>query len=409
MIDNTDQILKFVSVHRPSVSLNTSTYYKQRLEWIKTCPLERESNHCRELASGLNQTTHELVTTIQSLLDNTHIRYGYCILGLILLTYPFFHFDISSLSPFSVIFLILYLTSFTSYSLIIHPGVYPASIACMALLPSLIHSPLNTSFIILSILASLIHPSSSLISLSTWILLMAPLFDSSSILSPFQVLMQAIHLFNPSLTLPAIIACFCCVFQPSSLPSLMLLFVDTQYSYSLLCLMITSYFVQKLPLTSLTESIAVLSIALHFTYCTTPTFSFSSLHWSAAFVLTHSTRMTIQAGSMIFSVFYPFLILMRFLPKQYSRFILMLQVWVTSISTLYNTASPVIWSVFTPLLLFMIVLWSTSLLLLFVSYVDLITISLRKEYMNESREVHIEGELTVIFLLMIVRWRKESI
>ena len=180
-------------------------------------------------------------------------------------------------------------------------------------------------------------------------------------------------------------------------------------SYSLLCLMITSYFVQKLPLTSLTESIAVLSIALHFTYCTTPTFSFSSLHWSAAFVLTHSTRMTIQAGSMIFSVFYPFLILMRFLPKQYSRFILMLQVWVTSISTLYNTASPVIWSVFTPLLLFMIVLWSTSLLLLCVSYVDLITISLWKEYMNESREVHIEGGLIVIFLLMIVRWRKGSI
>ena len=364
-IDNTEQVIRFFFIHRPSLTLNTTHYSKLTRRWNKECSLG-ESNHCVELAKDLENSSVTLINTIQSNLDNTAIHYGYCLLALILLTLPFVHFAFSIQSPFSLLVLVLYLISFTSYSLIIQPGFHPFIIACIAFLPSIRHSPKNTSLIILSLLISLIHPSPSLTTVSTWILLLAPLFQSSSFLSPLQVIMQVIYYFNPSLTLPAIIACFCCLFQPSSLPSLMLLFIHSQYSYSLLCLMITAVFIRKHSIHSLSDSVGVLSIALHYTYSTTSSFLFSSLHWSAAFVLTHSTHVVIQAGSMILSVFYPFCLLMPLIPKQYRTLILMLQVWVASISTLYNTASPVIWSVFTPLLLFMIVLWSLSLLFCFV-------------------------------------------
>ena len=364
-IDNTEQVIHFLSIHRPSLALNTSFYSKLTKRWKEECSVE-ESKDCYDLAKDLEHESMNLIKTIQSNLDNTTIHYGYCLFALIFLTLQFAHYTFSIQSPFSFLVLILYLISFTSYSLIIQPRLHPLIIAVISLLPSIRDTPKNTSLLILSLVLSLIRPSPSLTTLSTWILLLAPLFHSFSILSPLQVIMQTIFYFNPSLTLPAIIACFCCLFQPSSLPSLMLLFIHNQYSYSLLCLMITAVFIRRLSIHSLSDSVGVLSIALHYTYLTTPSFLFSSLHWSAAFVLTHSTHVLIQAGSMILSVFYPFCLLMPLTPKQDRTLILMLQVWVASISTLYNTASPVIWSVFTPLLLFMIVLWSLSLLFSFL-------------------------------------------
>ena len=110
--------------------------------------------------------------------------------------------------------------------------------------------------------------------------------------------------------------------------------------------------------TTLHKTIGTLSLALHFTYLVTPSFSFSSLRWASAFILTHSTRVIPQCYSMVLSVFFAYYLLPQVLPLPWAREVLRLQVLVVIVSTLYNTASPVIWSVFTPLLLFVLVMES---------------------------------------------------
>lgn len=112
------------------------------------------------------------------------------------------------------------------------------------------------------------------------------------------------------------------------------------------------------PTTTLSQTIGTLSLTLHFTYLVTPSFSFSSLRWASAFILTHSTHVLLQCYSMVLSVFFAYYLLPQVLPLQWTREVLRLQVLVVIVSTLYNTASPVIWSVFTPLLLFVLVMQS---------------------------------------------------
>lgn len=110
--------------------------------------------------------------------------------------------------------------------------------------------------------------------------------------------------------------------------------------------------------TTLPTTIGVLSLTLHFTYLVTPSFSFSSLRWASAFILTHSTHILPQCYSMVLSVFYAYYLLPQVISLPWAEEVLRLQGLVVVVSTLYNTASPVIWSVFTPLLLFVLVMQS---------------------------------------------------
>ena len=181
-IDNTEQVIHFLSIHRPSLALNTSFYSKLTKRWKEECSVE-ESKDCYDLAKDLEHESMNLIKTIQSNLDNTTIHYGYCLFALIFLTLPFAHYTFSIQSPFSFLVLIL-------YSLIIQPRLHPLIIAVISLLPSIRDTPKNTSLLILSLVLSLIRPSPSLTTLSTWILLLAPLFHSFSILSPLQVIMH---------------------------------------------------------------------------------------------------------------------------------------------------------------------------------------------------------------------------
>ena len=112
------------------------------------------------------------------------------------------------------------------------------------------------------------------------------------------------------------------------------------------------------PSSSLRETIGILSLTLHFTYLVTPSFSFSSLRWASAFILTHSTHILPQVYSMVLSVFYAYYLLPQVISPLWTQEVLRLQVLVVIVSTLYNTASPVIWSVFTPFLLFVLVMQS---------------------------------------------------
>ena len=112
------------------------------------------------------------------------------------------------------------------------------------------------------------------------------------------------------------------------------------------------------PSSSLRETIGILSLTLHFTYLVTPSFSFSSLRWASAFILTHSTHILPQAYSMVLSVFYAYYLLPQVISPLWTQEVLRLQVLVVIVSTLYNTASPIIWSVFTPFLLFVLVMQS---------------------------------------------------
>ena len=100
-----------------------------------------------------------------------------------------------------------------------------------------------------------------------------------------------------------------------------------------------------------------LALAQHFTYQTMPSFSFSSIRWAPAFVLTHRTLFLLQGVAVVYSILYPFVAVATVWEKDELLLGQMVAVVLATMSVLYNTSSPVGWSVFTPFLLFMCAIW----------------------------------------------------
>lgn len=98
-------------------------------------------------------------------------------------------------------------------------------------------------------------------------------------------------------------------------------------------------------------------------------FTFSSLRWKAAFLFTNKTNFPLQALSMILNTFFPFILFFfqgnvhsesRGIGNRYHiarHFALLLGVIVSMISVLVNTTSPVIWSHFTPVMIYVVAIY----------------------------------------------------
>ena len=410
MIDNVDQIIQFISQHRPSFPIPDQPYNQMKIEWQS---MQSNTSSSSTTTTSTTSTTSlllleleksciELVQRIQQSVDNTHIRYSYCWTGLAIMLLSFnYSYWMKSSSLYSLLLVTLYCSAFTSYSLITNPSYFPF-LLCIISGAGLFKSfPNQTFWIMVYLICSLIFPcdifsSSVLNSLSFYFFFL--LFSSFSFSSPYsnhnsipfllfylQWGCQIIILFLPS---SIILPRFCCLLSSSillypsvnrlsssfssilpanSLYLLSSLFIPPSSQFSIIWLILILHQLHSIqhqtPAISLSIPwcIFTLSIALHFTYRVIHTFSFSSLSWSAAFILTHSTNVLLQAISMGMSVFFAFIcVLYCCKEKGGVKEVLKVQVVVVCISTLFNTASPVIWTVFTPLMLFVVVLWVIS-------------------------------------------------
>lgn len=133
---------------------------------------------------------------------------------------------------------------------------------------------------------------------------------------------------------------------------LLIILLHREYSWTLFC-----YYLVLIGIEYEENSWFLVSVGFFYTFLLTPTLTFSSLKWSAAFVFTHRTRFSIQGFSMILSVFWSF-VGIRIMCGKEKLFIPVMTIVVASMITLgMNLATPVLWSVFTPVFLFVCVLW----------------------------------------------------
>lgn len=133
---------------------------------------------------------------------------------------------------------------------------------------------------------------------------------------------------------------------------LLIILLHREYSWTLFC-----YYLVLIGMEYEENSWFLVTVGFFYTFLLTPTLTFSSLKWSAAFVFTHRTRFSIQGFSMILSVFWSFVGIRIMLGKE-KLFIPVMTIVVASMITLgMNLATPVLWSVFTPVFLFVCVLW----------------------------------------------------
>ena len=285
-------------------------------------------------------------TAVQRVVDNTHIRYAWCLLGLGL--------QLAALLPplrakavalwrtqgpvrslLAAGWLAAFGCGFTSYRLITRPGGYFLLLAGLAALltPSLSLAT-RTKLLLPALLTSSPHLTSLALP-AVLVLLVLPLcFSHLSSPHPFS------HLSSPTavlLSLSAALQFLQPQEEPATLPAL-------------LCFGLTVALRHASPPLAL-------ALAQHFTYQTMPSFSFSSIRWAPAFVLTHRTLFLLQGVAVVYSILYPFVAVATVWEKDELLLGQMVAVVLATMSVLYNTSSPVVWSVFTPFLLFMCAIW----------------------------------------------------
>lgn len=325
---------------------------------------------------------------VQRVVNNTHIHYAWCLLGLGLmlaaLRSPLCAAATSlwrQQGPVKSLlvagWLVAYGCSFTSYSLITRPGAYPlllALLAALLLTPAV--PPSTLAQLLLPALVSHL-PTSPLVVLMALIVLIVliallplgcghrPLTASAALLL---ALSAALHFLQPQEE-PAVLPAQLCFLltlglrhatPPLALASLSLLAVvlnGTTTAPVALALLLSCLALRRLPKDSPIPSLLALALALHFAYCTTPSFSFSSIRWAPAFVLTHSTHFLLQGVAVVVSILYPFVAITTVWKKDVLLLGQMIVVVLAAMSVLYNTSSPVVWSAYTPFLLFVCMIW----------------------------------------------------
>ena len=334
-------------------------------------------------------------TAVQRVVDNTHIRYAWCLLGLGLqlaaLLLPLRAKAVAlwrrQQAPHGALaagwlaagWLAAFGCGFTSYRLITRPGSFFLLLAgCAALLTPALSLATRTKLLLPALLASSPHLTSLALP-AVLVLLVLPLCFSclssphpfshlSSLAAVLLSLSAALHFLQPQeepATLPALL-CFGLTVSlrhaspPLALAALALFAVvlnGVGSSPVTLALLFSCLALRRLPKDSPLSPLLALALAQHFTYQTMPSFSFSSIRWAPAFVLTHRTLFLLQGVAVVYSILYPFVAVATVWEKDELLLGQMVAVVLATMSVLYNTSSPVVWSVFTPFLLFMCAIW----------------------------------------------------
>lgn len=356
---------------------------------------------------------------IRRTIDNRKIHYPLCYLGVLCMFVPLMFGRMArkglkkvlqkpqTLPSFFTLVLCAVATvnCFTSYSLIILPS-WNALLLSLSILFYFLFKKQTawSSFRLVSYLFMSCFRSGSRF-FTACLFFLAMIFTSfkNKWLILIQIVVECWYLFwspSPLLAWSAFLLSFFQSFSASSLLSLFVLLTGTEYAHSLLCFLLVSTEWTKKP-SSFIYSFFLILLCLHFTYLVTPGFSFSNIRWSSAFVFTHRTNMLVQALSVASMTFYPFVTICQTCHKENVQEGVMLIVLSSAISLLINTASPVVWSVYTPLFLFTCVLWLVVFLLFDVCSILIFVMevaSIPNEYFdtkayfkNKDRQLWLKG------------------
>ena len=395
LLDNTQQIQRFYQRYRqakpaapalsPSSLPSTSSHLPSTSSALPSPPSDPLSSQLDAYEAG-----RAFSTAVQRVVDNTHIRYAWCLLGLGLqlaaLLLPLRAKAVALWrrqgpvrSLLAAGWLAAFGCGFTSYRLITRPGSFFLLLAgCAALLTPALSLATRTKLLLPALLASSPHLTSLALP-AVLVLLVLPLCFShlssphpfshlSSLAAVLLSLSAALHFLQPQeepSTLPALL-CFGLTVAlrhaspPLALAALALFAVvlnGVGSSPVTLALLFSCLALRRLPKDSPLSPLLALALAQHFTYQTMPSFSFSSIRWAPAFVLTHRTLFLLQGVAVVYSILYPFVAVVTVWEKDELLLGQMVAVVLATMSVLYNTSSPVVWSVFTPFLLFMCAIW----------------------------------------------------
>ena len=365
----------FSNLGEPILSLLPSSYdylhdcFNQILSFLK----EYSPTHVDEfLKKAKEHSIEAAIKSIQSVFNHSSIRWSICTIGFLLMVISF-AFSVSFSPSFSLpswICQLLTLFLFSSYAMILSPSSF---LPPLLLLYSISLHLLSPSLFLLLPLLPLPQSVSPILLI---VFLVSSFFSFSYSFLDLLYLLLFLFAYStqsplPSYTLLLFFIIYRCIIKPTKQQLL--------FFFLLLCLLLYPHHILPflsayLFFSSLSSSIPpslsshfiwfLLTVCFYYTFLLTPTFTFSSLNWSAAFTFTHQTQVPLQAFSMILSVFWPFYCLFLLYPKQIALVPFMEIVLLCVISVIYNTASPVIWSVYTPVLLFVSVLW----IFLFISF-----------------------------------------
>lgn len=305
------------------------------------------------------------VSRLQKELNHSHIQWENCIIGLLLSVFTtIISMDIRKLFEESIGYQLLITCFFTSYSMILTPLPY-ALIILISYLTRLPKIRVHTFIFIILPLFSF-HPLIHLFSLCIFIVLS---FSTSSLINKSYLVLFALAYFSQSS-----IICFTFLllfayhwwftFKGTNKLWIYILLVLLIHRDNVIAVLCYYCFLRSLQSSIETpqQSWFLMTAGLYFTFLITPNFSFSSLKWAAAFVFTHKTQFIIQGFSMVLSVYWSIIgISMVWKIQDFVR-IVKIFLLAATVSVIYNTASPVIWSVYTPVLLFLFVLWIVLLL-----------------------------------------------
>ena len=411
LLDNTQQIQRFYQRYRqakpaapalsPSSLPSTSSSLPSTSSHLPSTSSALPSPPSDPLSSQLDayEAGRAFSTAVQRVVDNTHIRYAWCLLGLGLqlaaLLLPLRAKAVALWrrqgpvrSLLAAGWLAAFGCGFTSYRLITRPGSFFLLLAgCAALLTPPLSLATRTKLLLPALLASSPHLTSLALP-AVLVLLVLPLCFSclssphpfshlssphplshlSSLAAVLLSLSAALHFLQPQeepSTLPALL-CFGLTVAlrhaspPLALAALALFAVvlnGVGSSPVTLALLFSCLALRRLPKDSPLSPLLALALAQHFTYQTMPSFSFSSIRWAPAFVLTHRTLFLLQGVAVVYSILYPFVAVATVWEKDELLLGQMVAVVLATMSVLYNTSSPVVWSVFTPFLLFMCAIW----------------------------------------------------
>ena len=368
----------FSNLGQPILSILPSTHdylldcFQQILAFLK----EYSPSHADEFQKKADEYSIEVaIQSIQSVFNHSSIRWSICYLGFLIMSWCLL--SSSSSISFSSSFRywichLLTLSLFSSYTMILSPSSFlsPLLLLYSLSLPSLsflsilflflpllpFPSSLSPCLLLVFLVSSFLSFSYSFLDLLYLLLFLIAYSTHSPLLSYFNLLFflfYQIIIKPPKQQLLFFFILLCILLYPHSILPLLssyLFFSSLSHSFN------SSHFTWFL-----------LTVCFYYTFLLTPTFTFTSLNWSAAFTFTHDTQLPLQAFSMILSVFWPFSCLFLMYPKERAIVPLMEIVLLCVLSVMYNTASPVIWSVYTPVLLFVSVLW----IFLFISFVVL--------------------------------------
>ena len=396
LLDNTQQIQRFYRRYRQA---------KPAAPPLSPPTLPSVSSHPLSSQLDAYEAGRAFSAAVQRVVDNTHIRYAWCLLGLglqLAALLPSLRAKAVALwrtqgparSLLAAGWLAAFGCGFTSYRLITRPGAFFLLLAGLAALLTPALSPATrTKLLLPALLASSPHLTSLALP-AVLVLLVLPLCfsclsslhsshlssphsshlsspHSSHLSLPAAVLLSlsaALHFLQPQeepATLPALL-CFGLTVAlrhatpPLALTALALFAVvlnGVATAPAMLALLLSCLALRRLPKDSPLSPLLALALAQHFAYQTTPSFSFSSIRWAPAFVLTHRTHFLLQGVAVVCSILYPFVAVAAVWEKDELLLGQMIAVVLATMSVLYNTSSPVVWSVFTPFLLFMCAIW----------------------------------------------------